>query len=132
MGREWVLQAVNDWLKEPKGARFFILTGDPGSGKSAISGRLWEFAGGIIPAPQDLETHRRRSRPGSFSTEACTLDMERPLPTGDKIDVVRKDRFGRFVVVEVDCGPSETAGPLQCRSTVDDELFVQAQRRRGP
>jgi len=43
-------------------------------------------------------------------------DIEWVLPTGDKIDVVLKDRLGRFVAVEVEvcCSASELAGPLQC------------------
>lgn len=42
--------------------------------------------------------------------------MEYPFPTGDRIDVVLKDEFGRYVVVEVepDCAADELAGPLQC------------------
>jgi hypothetical protein len=42
--------------------------------------------------------------------------VEWPLPTGDQIDLVLKDAFGRFVAVEVEvhCGESELVGPLQC------------------
>ncbi len=42
--------------------------------------------------------------------------VEWPLPTGDQIDLVLKDALGRFVAVEVEvhCGESELAGPLQC------------------
>lgn len=42
--------------------------------------------------------------------------MEWPLPTNDRIDLVLKDRFDRFVAVEVEvrCKASELAGPLQC------------------
>jgi hypothetical protein len=41
---------------------------------------------------------------------------EYKLPTGDTIDVVLKDEYGRFVVVEVevDCDEKEIVGPLQC------------------
>lgn len=41
--------------------------------------------------------------------------MEWLLPTADRVDVVLKDRFGRFVAVEVevDCGVNEVIGPLQ-------------------
>lgn len=42
--------------------------------------------------------------------------MEWLLPTADRVDVVLKDRFGRFVAVEVEvvCGADEVIGPLQC------------------
>jgi hypothetical protein len=38
------------------------------------------------------------------------------LPTGDRIDILLQDRFGRLVAVEVEvsCDVSELAGPLQC------------------
>lgn len=41
---------------------------------------------------------------------------EYELPTGDTVDVVLTDEFGRFVVVEVevDCDQTEVVGPLQC------------------
>lgn len=43
-------------------------------------------------------------------------NMEWLLETGDRVDVVLKDRFDRFVAVEVevDCDASEIVGPLQC------------------
>jgi len=40
VGREWVFAAVERWLADPDGSRFFILTGEPGAGKSAIAARL--------------------------------------------------------------------------------------------
>jgi hypothetical protein len=42
--------------------------------------------------------------------------MEWEFETGDRADVVLKDRFDRFVAVEVevDCDASERIGPLQC------------------
>ena len=38
------------------------------------------------------------------------------FPTGDRVDVLLQDRFGRFVAVEVEvcCDVLELAGPLQC------------------
>jgi hypothetical protein len=47
-GREWVFQAVNDWLADPDGSRFFLLKGEPGSGKTAISARLTQFSQGVL------------------------------------------------------------------------------------
>ena len=39
-GREWVFKTIDDWLANPKGPQYFILTGEPGVGKSAIAARL--------------------------------------------------------------------------------------------
>ncbi|MFC1878751.1 AAA family ATPase [Chloroflexota bacterium] len=38
-GREWIFDKIDNWLK-CKNERFFILTGEPGVGKSAIAARL--------------------------------------------------------------------------------------------
>ncbi len=50
-GRAWVFQAVNDWLAKPDGSRYFLLTGEPGSGKTAIASRLSQFSQGLVPPP---------------------------------------------------------------------------------
>ncbi|MBD2234615.1 AAA family ATPase [Phormidium tenue] len=45
-GREWVFEAIQSWLADSNGDRFFLLTGEPGSGKTAIAARLAQFANG--------------------------------------------------------------------------------------
>jgi hypothetical protein len=49
-GREWVFQEVNDWLSNNDATRNFLVTGDPGSGKSAIAARLTQFSLGMVSA----------------------------------------------------------------------------------
>jgi WD40 repeat protein len=51
-GREWVFEAIQNWLADPKGDRFFLITGEPGSGKTAIAARLAQFT-------QGAETNQR-------------------------------------------------------------------------
>lgn len=57
-GRGWVFKSINEWLAGAggggEGERFYLLTGEPGSGKSAIAGRLFQFSVGDEPAPDDL------------------------------------------------------------------------------
>src|SRR5690242_9368113 len=55
VGREWVFQAINDWLADPDGSRFFLLTGEPGSGKTALASRLAQFSRGEVTAPAGLK-----------------------------------------------------------------------------
>jgi hypothetical protein len=43
-GREWIFQAINDWLADPKAPRFFLITGEPGSGKTAFVARLYQLS----------------------------------------------------------------------------------------
>ncbi len=40
-GRQWVLQKIHDWLTSKHGSRYFVLTGEPGSGKTAIAAHLY-------------------------------------------------------------------------------------------
>src|SRR4028118_371252 len=42
-GREWVFKEIDRWLQQDN-ERFFILTGEPGSGKTAIAQRLTQFS----------------------------------------------------------------------------------------
>jgi hypothetical protein len=39
-GRQWVLAKIDHWLSRPDAPRFFIITGQPGIGKSALAARL--------------------------------------------------------------------------------------------
>jgi hypothetical protein len=41
-GREWVFEEIDRWLQQDN-ERFFILTGEPGIGKSAIAARLTQL-----------------------------------------------------------------------------------------
>jgi tetratricopeptide (TPR) repeat protein len=53
-GREWVFRAINDWLGDPEAPHFFLITGEPGSGKTAIASRLVQFSTGEVPLPNNL------------------------------------------------------------------------------
>jgi dephospho-CoA kinase len=48
-GREWAFQAINDWIVTPNGSRYFLLTGKPGSGKTAIATCLIQFSQSETP-----------------------------------------------------------------------------------
>jgi hypothetical protein len=50
-GREWVFERVHDWLKNPTGGRFYLLTAEPGAGKTAIAARLVQFSQGVAVPP---------------------------------------------------------------------------------
>jgi ATP-dependent Clp protease ATP-binding subunit ClpA len=41
-GREWIFEEINRWLQQDN-KRFFILTGEPGVGKSAIAAQLTQI-----------------------------------------------------------------------------------------
>src|SRR5882762_559171 len=51
-GRGWVFHEISEWLANPAQRRYFLLTGAPGSGKTAISARLAQLSSGLT-SPQD-------------------------------------------------------------------------------
>ena len=53
-GREWVFKVINDWLANLDSSRFFLLTGEPGSGKTAIASQLCQFSLGEVLPPDSL------------------------------------------------------------------------------
>lgn len=55
IGRDWVFEAINNWLADSNGSRYFIITGEPGSGKSAISSQLFRFAHQEISPSSNLD-----------------------------------------------------------------------------
>ena len=46
-GREWVFKEIDRWLQQ-ENQRFFILTGEPGVGKSAITARLTQIRDDVV------------------------------------------------------------------------------------
>lgn len=42
-GRQWVFAEIDRWLATPDGSRYFMITGEPGIGKTAIAGRLTQL-----------------------------------------------------------------------------------------
>lgn len=42
-GREWVFTEIDRWLADPDAPRYFIITGEPGIGKTAIAARFTQI-----------------------------------------------------------------------------------------
>lgn len=49
VGRRWVFEGIHDWLAQPLATRYFLVTGEPGSGKTALAARLYQFSKGESP-----------------------------------------------------------------------------------
>lgn len=43
VGREWVFEAIDNWIINPKAPPFFVVTGEPGIGKTALAGRFTQI-----------------------------------------------------------------------------------------
>lgn len=63
-GREWVFREIDKWL-ESKDERFFILTGEPGVGKSAIAARLTQLREDIVAHHFCIAGRNATTTPGS-------------------------------------------------------------------
>ncbi len=75
------------------------------------------FEGGEGPTHKSLKEYIAANPEVAFGEEGlCTLEIEYPFATGDRIDILLQDANGRPVTVEVevDCDDGEVAGPLQC------------------
>jgi hypothetical protein len=53
-GRSWVFKTIHEWFRQSDGPRFFLVSGKPGSGKTAIAARLCQFSRGEADSPEDL------------------------------------------------------------------------------
>jgi hypothetical protein len=50
-GREWVFKVVDDWLGTTDKSRYFLLTGEPGCGKTTIAAQIFRISQGKAPIP---------------------------------------------------------------------------------
>lgn len=50
-GRNWLFTQIKEWLSDPNGLRYLLITGKAGTGKSTIAARLWEISEGLIKDP---------------------------------------------------------------------------------
>ncbi len=48
-GRKWVFQIIYNWFVDPVKSPYFLLTGEPGSGKTTIAARLTQFSQSETP-----------------------------------------------------------------------------------
>lgn len=63
VGRKWVFSEIDHWLANPGGSRCFVITGEPGVGKTAVAARLVQFSNALVPPLQGMEN----LRPGFLS-----------------------------------------------------------------
>lgn len=68
-GCDLIFKAVNDWLTDPNSSRFFLITGRPGDGKTAISGRLYQFSEGVVTPPVMKGAEKIAEELGGYAAE---------------------------------------------------------------
>ncbi len=96
-GRGWVFKAIEDWLLSKPASNIFLITGDPGTGKTAIAARLAQSILGDAPIDQItqlgggkpgfvhfcqvLDEYSQTSRPNSLSPQRFIEALSRQLAT---------------------------------------------------
>ena len=72
-GRDWVFQEIDAWLADPDAPRVFMLSGEPGSGKTTVAARLVQFSQGTFTPPKGTQC----LRPGFLSAVHFCFARER-------------------------------------------------------
>lgn len=77
-GREWVFDEIERWLDNPEGPTFFVITGEPGIGKSAIAARLTQACDNLAAyhfcIARDATTIDPTLFARSLSLQLCRID----------------------------------------------------------
>lgn len=127
-GRDWVFRAIDDWLSRDSAPPFFLLTGEPGSGKSAIAGRLCQFASGEVAPPEG----RTRLGPGFLAaTHFCgarTGGWIDPVSFAGSVANQLAKRFPAYLKALLNVGENDVHVTLtQIVGTVRDNATVTGQ-----
>ena len=100
-GRLWSLQRVLAWMRDPD-TRFFVLTGEPGAGKSALA--AWMAGNGVVPADPAAAADLAEARSRWGAVHFCrakaggTLDPKTFAASISKQLTVRHPEFGELAL----------------------------------
>ena len=102
VGREWLFAEIDEWLANPDAPRYFVITGEPGIGKTAIAARLAQI--------RDLA--------------ACHFCIARQADTVDPLN------FARSLSHQVTCIDGFARGILEDQG-VHVDVHINAQEKYG-
>lgn len=108
-GREWVFELIERWLAKPDRPRFFILTGMPGDGKTAIAARLCRYSLGTAEPPDGLARLGRDFISAFHFCRAREFRSINPIVFVSSLATQLANRFPEYV--EVLRGQREARGP---------------------
>jgi hypothetical protein len=91
VGREWVFQKLDAWLGANP-SRIFLLTGRPGTGKSAIAARLAQMSDDGVDGPSYLGLHKRWLTYYHF----CQASVESTLSTITFVECLAEALANRY------------------------------------
>jgi len=81
VGRRWVVDAIEDWRNAPdRASRLFLITGDPGVGKSAFAAHLTHFGRDKVIAAQFVEWDKPDHRDARRVVRSLAFQLATRLP----------------------------------------------------
>ena len=123
-GREWVFKEIDRWLGQQDASHYYLLTGEPGSGKSAVAARLAQFSAGGVVQPVECQ----RLTPGFLravhfcSTSASDWVDPRGFARSVALQLANIDEFKRAlldvgdrdinIAVQIQSGKVEPGGSV--------------------
>jgi hypothetical protein len=114
-GRQWVFDAIGRWLSDPAGARVFLLTGGPGTGKTAIAARIAQMNEGRAEAASPL------LRPDCLAyAHFCQAGIERTISPVSFVQALSEALANRY--------PAFRAALIKAGST---QIVVNTQQQIG-
>jgi hypothetical protein len=116
-GREWVFDSIDGWLGKPSGSRTFLLTGEPGCGKTAVAARLYEFSRGETTPPNGLAQLRRDFLAATHFCSARDRRWISPHTFAESLALQLAARYDAFAKALV-----EKASDRQIRIEVDQRV----------
>jgi hypothetical protein len=115
--RENVFKAVDNWLAQHDGPRFLLLTGAPGSGKSAIAARLAQFSEGSVPQPDGLASFTKGFLSAVHFSSAHDRRWLHPHVFAESLALQLAARFPPFAQALI-----ETSGNRQIQVHVEQKI----------
>ena len=101
-GRQWVFQALGDWLVRESAPRVFLLTGAPGTGKTALAARVAQMSLGLTDA-----LHPALGKDGLSHFHFCEAGLEdtlTPVTFVQSLSQTLANRYPEFRTALVNAG----------------------------
>jgi energy-coupling factor transporter ATP-binding protein EcfA2 len=103
VGRRWVLDEISGWL-EMGSERYLVITGEPGSGKTALA--AWLAGAGPVPKDADAATGLARLRGGWDAVHFCVARGQRgtvdPGQFARSLAEQLAQRYDAFAIAAID------------------------------